>query len=252
MVLLDAGIAPADVTVRRDGTGDDLLLTIAGASNTLRIKSYFFQDGASTYALEQVKFADGTVWSIADVKAKALQGTAGNDTLVGYASADTLDGGAGNDWIDGRGGSDTYKFGKASGNDTISESSDSKANTDVVLLDAGIATADVAVRRDGTGDDLLLTIAGASNTLRIKSYFYQDGKSSYALEQVKFADGTVWDYATVKAKAGVTALSGPVESEAAAQGLVQAMAAFAPPAMAGIHDPRQYTQGPWHAMAVAQ
>jgi Ca2+-binding RTX toxin-like protein len=138
---------------------------------------------------------------LATVKVKALQGTPGNDTLVGYAGADTLDGGAGNDTLDGGNGSDTYKFGKASGNDTISESYDSSVNTDRVLLDAGIAPADVTVRRDGTGSDLLLTIAGASNQLRIASYFYQDGVSPYALEQIAFADGTVWNLATVKAKA---------------------------------------------------
>ncbi|WP_179958211.1 calcium-binding protein [Chitinimonas arctica] len=199
-LLLDAGIAPADVTVKRDGTGDDLLLTIAGASNVLRIKSYFYQDGAGPYALEQIKFADNTVWDIATVKAKVIQGTAGNDTIVGYGSADVLDGGAGNDWLDGRGGNDTYKFGKNSGNDIIDQSYDTAANIDTLLLDAGIKATDVTVRRDGTGDDLLLTIAGASNVLRIKSYFYQDGAGPYALEQIKFADNTVWDIATVKAK----------------------------------------------------
>ena len=200
-VLLDAGINPADVSVRRDGTGDDLLLSIAGATNKLRIESYFRQDGASPYAVEQIKFADGTIWDVAIVKAKALAGTAGNDTLVGYASADVLNGGAGDDRLDGRGGSDVYLFGRASGNDTISEGYDATVNTDTVLLDAGINPADVSVRRDGTGDDLLLSIAGATNKLRIESYFRQDGASPNAVEQIKFADGTIWDVATVKAKA---------------------------------------------------
>jgi Ca2+-binding RTX toxin-like protein len=199
-VLLEEGIKPEDVTVKRDGTGSDLLLSIAGSSNQLRIESYFYKDGNSPYAVEQIKFADGTVWDIEAVKAKVLEGTPGNDTLVGYAGSDTLDGGAGNDWLDGRGGSDTYVFGKESGNDTISESYDAGVNADTVLLEEGVKPEDVTVKRDGTGSDLLLSIAGSSNQLRIESYFYKDGNSPYAVEQIKFADGTVWDIEAVKAK----------------------------------------------------
>jgi hypothetical protein len=128
-----------------------------------------------------------------------IQPTTGNDTIVGYFSNDVLDGGAGNDWFDGRGGSDTYKFGIGSGNDTIAESSDYKANTDTVLLGAGISQASMKLSRPAGTDSLVLSIVGTTDTLTIKKYFTSDGASAAALEQIKFADGSVWTYAMVKA-----------------------------------------------------
>ncbi|MFL9907208.1 calcium-binding protein [Paraburkholderia sp. RL17-337-BIB-A] len=199
VVLFDADIRPQDVTVRRDGQGYDLLLTISGSNNVLRIRSQFAQaSGTSTfpYGIEQFRFADGTVWTKQDVALMALQGTPGNDVLVGYNGNDVLDGGAGNDLLAGGTGSDTYLFGRKSGNDTIEEAYDLYGNdTDVVLFDADIRPQDVTIRRDGQGYDLLLTISGSNNVLRIRSQLAQLSGSStfpYGIEQFRFADGTVW------------------------------------------------------------
>ena len=209
IVLLDAGINPTDVTIRRDGLGNDLLLSIAGSSNQLRIAMFFYLDGVNPFTVEQIKFADGTIWDLEIIKAKAIQGTVGNDTLVGYVGDDVFDGGAGNDWLYGQDGSDTYLFGKASGNDTIVEGSyiqkisyDSNADIDidVVLLDAGINPNDVTVKRANNSDNLLLNIVGSTNQLRIDGYFFRDGKSPFLVEQIKFADGTIWGLDIVKAK----------------------------------------------------
>ncbi|WP_158515245.1 calcium-binding protein [Paraburkholderia phytofirmans] len=199
VVLFDADIRPQDVTVRRDGQGYDLLLTISGTNNVLRVKTQFFQSGGSSvfgYGIEQFKFADGTIWTKQDVALMALQGTPGNDVLVGYNGDDVLDGGAGNDLLIGGAGSDTYLLGRHSGNDTIEEAYDPNGkDTDVVLFDADIRPEDVTVRRDGQGYDLLLTISGSNNVLRVKSQFFQSGGSSvfgYGIEQFRFADGTIW------------------------------------------------------------
>ncbi|MEW6761737.1 MAG: calcium-binding protein [Pseudomonadota bacterium] len=199
VLLLDADVAPGDVSLQRDGTSDTLLLRIKGANNVLTIKNYFDRDGAaSPYAIEEIRFAGGAVWDRATVMAMVIQPTAGSDTIVGYHTNDVLDGGAGNDWLDGRGGSDTYHFGRLSGNDTISQSADYNANTDTVLLDAGIAPGDLSLQRDGTTDTLLVRIKGTGNVLTIRNYFDRDGAASaYALEEIRFADGAVWDRAAV-------------------------------------------------------
>jgi Ca2+-binding RTX toxin-like protein len=195
VVLFDADIRPGDVTVRRDGTSSDLLLTISGSNNVLRVKMQFYQNGMNfPYGIEQFKFANGTIWTKQDVALMALQGTPGNDVLVGYNGDDLLDGGAGNDTLIGGAGSDTYLFGRKSGNDTIDEALDPNGNdTDVVLFDADIRPEDVTVRRDGTSSDLLLTISGSNNVLRVKMQFYQNGMNfPYGIEQFKFANGTIW------------------------------------------------------------
>ena len=92
-ILLGAGITTTGVTLTR--WGDSLYIAINGTSDRLHVDNYFYQDGTSRYAVENLKFADGTVWNLATVKTKVLAATNGNDTLYGYASNDTLSGGEG-------------------------------------------------------------------------------------------------------------------------------------------------------------
>ncbi|MFO0454553.1 MAG: calcium-binding protein, partial [Planctomycetota bacterium] len=115
VIELAAGIATTDVTVSRSGT--DLILRINGTTDSLRVSGYFTSEGATSSAVESIRFADGTVWSIETVKQRVLAATSGNDELHGYATADTLSGGDGNDWIAGYGGNDTLA-GDA-GNDSL-------------------------------------------------------------------------------------------------------------------------------------
>ena len=51
-------------------------------------------------------FADGTVWTQADLRVKALQGTAAGDFIRGFATDDTIDGLAGFDTLMGLAGDD--------------------------------------------------------------------------------------------------------------------------------------------------
>ena len=265
---LGAGITATDLEVSRDG--DTLVLAIKGSSDVLRINSFFNNDAAGGYQVEQVKFADGSSWDLATIKALVLQAGNGNDTLTGYASADEisgqvgddtlygrggidtleggdgddrlygeegndtllggaqndtlnggngddllsgqegndtlygqagndiLDGGAGNDSLDGGAGNDTYLFGKGSGKDTISAYEKRADKLDVIELAADLTPADLLVTRDG--DALVLAIKGSSDVLRVNSYFASDATAGYQVEQVSFADGTVWDLAAIKAK----------------------------------------------------
>ena len=76
--------------------------------------------------VENLKFADNTVWNIATVKAKVQAATAGNDTLYGYAINDNLSGADGNDTLYGNAGDDILDGGNGAdnvqggdGNDTL-------------------------------------------------------------------------------------------------------------------------------------
>jgi len=243
-----ADIAPSDILLSR--SGDNLVLAIAGTTDKLTVSSYLSNDGFSSYVLEQIKFADGTVWDLAAIKPMLLEGTAGIDSLIGYATDDTingygsndtlygragsdtlsggdgndnvngetgddlllggdgvdalngstgadiLDGGVGNDSLNGGADSDTYRFGRGSGQDTINNYDASSGKTDVVEFAADIAPSDILLSR--SGDNLVLAIAGTTDKLTVSSYLSNDGFSSYVLEQIKFADGTVWDLAAIK------------------------------------------------------
>jgi Ca2+-binding RTX toxin-like protein len=144
--------------------------------------------------------------------ADRLFGGAGNDILAGdgyYGGPggdDVLDGGAGNDRLIGGFGSDTYLFGRGDGQDSINNRADSYNGTldttpnkrDVLQFKAGILPTDVALIR--SGDSLVVKINGSTDQVTVENYFYQDGVagSGYALEAIRFDNGTTWDLATVK------------------------------------------------------
>ncbi|HGS8173917.1 TPA: calcium-binding protein, partial [Pseudomonas aeruginosa] len=83
-----------------------LILLLKGSTDRITISSYFNQDAAGSYRLEEIRFVDGQVLNIDAVKALVQQATDGNDRLYGYAVADTLSGGLGNDSLYGYAGND--------------------------------------------------------------------------------------------------------------------------------------------------
>ena len=118
------------------GSGSNLVMKISGTTDQITFNQWATSD---TYKVNRVTFADGTVWTLADIKARpivvngtegidtltgmaggsnTIYGLGGNDTLNGKELGDTLDGGAGNDILYGVAGNDTL-FGGA-GDDTLS------------------------------------------------------------------------------------------------------------------------------------
>jgi YD repeat-containing protein len=124
-----------------------------------------------------------------------LEGGTGNDTLYGDNGNDTLDGGAGNDLLTGGAGNDTYLFGRGSGSDTISNSDSAAGRLDVVQLGPDVAPADVQLVR--SGNNLAIRIPSSADVLWVTDFFYQD---NYKINEIRFADGTIWDIPTMLAK----------------------------------------------------
>ncbi|MEW8087775.1 MAG: calcium-binding protein, partial [Candidatus Thiodiazotropha endolucinida] len=247
------GIASSDILAIRNS--DDLYLYLNGTNDRIKIYSYFRNDATDKYAVDEVRFADGTVWDIDTVKTlvqqatghndtlyaytpgdslhgaggndtlygengsdqlwgdagadtlrgdygdDTLHGGVGNDTLYGDADNDTLIGDVGNDTLYGGNGSDTYYFERGFGQDTINNGTYSydaiSSRTDAIEFGAGITTADILARRGGS-DDLYLYLNGTNDRIRVNNYFSNDATDKYAVDEVRFADGTVWDIDTVK------------------------------------------------------
>ncbi|THF63210.1 calcium-binding protein, partial [Pseudothauera rhizosphaerae] len=189
--------------------------------------------------IQAVRFADGTVWSPAQIVALALAGTAGsdsirgtsgadvleggagndklegavghdtlyggegNDTLYGEAGDDVLDGGAGNDHLYGAAGNDTYLFGHGDGQDTIGSDRDtSSTKHNVLQFKAGVTVDEVSVRR--SGGSLVFTLAGGTDQVTVTQFFDSGDNPSHVsnpIQAVRFADGTVWSPAQIVALA---------------------------------------------------
>ncbi|MFM0666009.1 calcium-binding protein, partial [Paraburkholderia sediminicola] len=107
VLQLGTGIAESSLAVTTSSNGKSLVLTdgISGDQITL--------DNALTsnyYGVQQVRFADDTVWTEQQLiqMASPITGTTGADTLTGTAQGDVFDGKGGTDIEVGGGGNDTY------------------------------------------------------------------------------------------------------------------------------------------------
>nr|MCR5143390.1 hypothetical protein [Ruminococcus sp.] len=200
-VIFGEGITGDDIVVSRDG--GDMILTVKDTDDSLRIVHQYYD---SYYWIESFEFSDGTVLTADDwfdtslvisgsetiedydggygTRDTTLIGSDFDDSIYGYSGNDILDGGAGNDSLYGGYGDDVYKFGKGCGQDTINEQGRNSSN-DKVIFGKEITVDDIVVSRDG--NDMILTIKGTSDSLRIT---YQYGDSYYRIEWFEFANGT--------------------------------------------------------------
>ncbi|RJF95180.1 beta strand repeat-containing protein [Noviherbaspirillum saxi] len=195
------GISPIDVEVSREIM--DVVLRLNG-TDSVRIVGYFNKN-----AIDQIKFSDGTSWDFETVANKAsyigtagtdymyavtgvanrINGLGGNDSIYGADKDDVLNGGAGNDVLEGSGGNDTYVFNLGDGSDAIAESTSTSGGTDILRLGAGLDAASTQIERQNS--DLTLVFNG-TDKVRIVNYFNKN-----TVDQIQFADGTVWDHAAI-------------------------------------------------------
>ena len=189
-IVFGSTVLPGDVSIRR--LADDLLVQLPDTGDQITVRNWFLDEDKS-HQVELIQFGDGTTWNVDTIKGLAIQGTAGDDTLIGYASADRLDGGFGNDQLIGGRGNDTYIFGPGYGQDTITDRDITAGNFDRITVQAGVLLSDLTFRRGG--NDLLLKVNGTTDQLRVVDWFTTEGK----VEQVEFADGTVLAPADINA-----------------------------------------------------
>ncbi|MBT9527736.1 MAG: hypothetical protein IV105_20965, partial [Rhizobacter sp.] len=201
---LGNGIGLSDVDVQMQGS--DLILTLQGSSDSVRIANYF---NFAPQDRLNIQFADGAVWDGLAIDRKlmpsddnlagqpgqneTLDGGLGNDNLFGGDGDDILYGDAGNDMLDGGTGADTYVFGRGDGRDTVFSFPDGQQ--DRLRLGNGIGLSDVDVQMQGS--DLILTLQGSSDSVRIANYF------NFAPQDrlnIQFADGAVWDGLAIERK----------------------------------------------------
>ena len=214
-LLFGNGINASDIHLNYSSNGDYLTLAINGTSDSVSFRNYFSYSG-----VEIISFADGTVWDRAKLESllvttrgdetdnyfngsylhDEMYGMGGNDSLYGNGGNDVLDGGVGSDYLQGGNGNDTYVFNFGDGQDSLYNFDDNEyyngiTSTDKLVFGMGINAADIELRSNGSSD-LILGIKGTSDSITIANYF---SDSSYQLDAVEFADGTVWDKAMIAA-----------------------------------------------------
>lgn len=191
------GIAPGDITLSRP-TPDDVVLSFAGGGS-IKIVGEFNNLGWST--IESIHFDNGVVWSVSTLTSTLLTqaATTGNDTISGFVGSDTIVGGHGNDSLSGGNGNDTYVYARGDGADVISEPTNGGSADKLVLQ--GITPGQVSAVR--TGADVTLVInesaAGAGDGGSVKLIANLDDYADQGVDQIQFADGTIWTRADLRA-----------------------------------------------------
>jgi len=195
VIRFGVGILTTDIVATHRITGS-LELGIRGTGDKLVLTE-----------IDNICFADGTVWTPAQFAALPLVGTDMTDMFTGGARRDVVYGGLGDDYLWGNGGNDilcgdkgnddlsggrgndTYIFNKGDGQDFISNLDDSVvgAGVDMVRFGAGILPGSVVATR--VNNDLVLSLAGTADKVTIARHFETPDD---AIDQVRFADGTVW------------------------------------------------------------
>ena len=215
------GIKPEDTVLKRVYVNGDwsLEISIKDTEDTVTFISHFDPTKpsmSSNHTLEQIKFADGTVWTKDDIdykmhhltgtenndrlaaydKAKVvyhgrggddtLVGSEGNDELYGDAGNDTLDGNSGNDvFVGGKGndeiisiaGDDVYVFNRGDGQDTINDYN----GIDTIRFGKGIRPEDIIISRvPWYGDyNLVLAFKDTDDKITVVSHFGSSNYSGY-------------------------------------------------------------------------
>ncbi|KVP17154.1 hypothetical protein WJ84_02420 [Burkholderia ubonensis] len=201
-----AGIRPEDITLSASLNGRDLIIAHANGTDKVTVLGYFMNPFEQDYRIEQVQFADGTVWGASKLATGAvITGTAGNDTITSTGYDTVIQGGKGNDTINGGAKNDTYIFNLGDGADTIQEQG---TGFDVLKFGAGIRPEDITLSASLNGRDLIIAHANGTDKVTVLGYFMNPYGQDYRIEQVQFADGTVWGASKLATGAVITGTSG--------------------------------------------
>ena len=172
------------------------MFLVNATGHIIEIDEHFYST-THYYGIEEVEFADGTVWNRDQLFEQAwIRGTGGADSLQGFSSDDTFYGGAGDDTIYSTSGSDTFVYASGDGNDKIDEENGSTSFVDRLEL-TDLNVADVSVSQ--VGNDLMISINATGHTIEVDEHFYSTTRN-YGIEELAFADGTIWDRAAIIAE----------------------------------------------------
>lgn len=169
----------------------------------ITIDEHFYSQTANL-GIENIEFADGSSWNLAQINSHAwIGGTAGDDqTTLPSASGLTVSGGKGNDTYSYSGnGGHTFMFAKGDGKDVLTQTGAGYDRTDKLLL-TDIDPSEVGVMR--SGDKLTILILGTEDSVTSTYQYWglTHDNREYGIATIQFADGTVWDRVAINARLG--------------------------------------------------
>lgn len=177
------------------------MITVIATGETITVEEQFY---GGNYGVEEVEFADGTVWNKATIDTNSWhRGTTGDDSFNVSGGDDTFYGDLGDDNIRSTTGSDTFIFASGHGNDRIDEENGSTTYVDTLQL-VDLNAGDIELARSGV--DLFMAVKGTGELIEIDEQFWST-TANYGIETIEFADASTLDRAAIKTDAEATTLT---------------------------------------------
>ncbi|WP_305883554.1 calcium-binding protein, partial [Chromobacterium sp. S0633] len=222
-----ADIKESDIQVLR--SGNDMVFRHVNGQDSVTVKDWFAD---RLNWIEQITFVSGTKWTADQLMKQGvpllgtelgdtlrggalddwLVGNGGHDALYGGEGNDLLVGGRGNDVLEGGNGNDTYQFERGDGQDGITDT----GGQDVLKFGQGVNADQLWFKRQGAS--LEVSVIGTEDKVSINNWF---GNAANQIETLQSGDGKALAASQVQA-------------------LVNAMAAFNPPAAGQVNLPDNY------------
>ncbi|RED13905.1 calcium-binding protein [Pontivivens insulae] len=231
LVLTD--VTSDQISLSRDVTATfkhHMQLLIEPTGEELTIEYQYWYSTTHGFGLESIEFADGEVWTEADITANTwVNGTdgndyinsasylddnffggAGDDTIIASTSDDHLRGGAGSDSLSGSTGSDTYIWGIGDGDDILYDGGASLSELDHLIF-TNVTADEVALSRDITGSfkhHMDIEILTSGEKIKVDYQYWYSTTHGFGLESIEFADGEIWSEADITANTWVNGTDG--------------------------------------------
>ena len=168
-----------DLSFKR--VGMDVVITVVATGETLTLKEQYHQRLVTIFGGEvgpdkgitEIVFANGTVWTDANLMRAVGAANAAATTVTGTDHSDYIDGGAGNDTLTGSSGGDFYVFGRGYGQDTIYDRGANIFIEDPDFLQFGpdITHSDLIFGRTGASGTITIQIAGTTDIVTLQNQF---------------------------------------------------------------------------------
>jgi Ca2+-binding RTX toxin-like protein len=194
-----SGYGAAELRIQRPGLdSNDIAIRFAGSDDTIHIVDALAGNNAG---IEIITLADGTHFTVADLRALVLTNAAteGNDVVIGTGGADSLTGDKGSDLLSGAAGDDTYIYRMGDGDDRIDAFGSGR---DLVRLpDYNISDLVSASRAGPDSDDLVLLFREPGDRLVLRDALGSLNAYSWQSLALQFKDGTLWERDAMRARA---------------------------------------------------
>ncbi len=177
-IIFGSTVDPETVEIRRDG--DNLIFDLGNGEDQLTVEG-----GLGAARVELYQFANGDVWTFEQIRDRLLEGSDGDDELIGFDDRDdVLEGGLGSDALVGGSGDDIYRIDAGWGADSILDAS----GVDKIVFGAGLLASDIRFHTEK--GNLIIRFAGQDDSLVVFGAAVDFGDAR-SIESLVFDDGTV-------------------------------------------------------------